>query len=60
MSGSRLRSIAMILIAAVIAVLAYRLARFSEADDAPGGVLIAGVMMLGAVVLVVRALRRKS
>jgi hypothetical protein len=56
----RIRSIAIILIAAAIAVLGYRLARYSEADDTPGGVVIAAVMIIGAMVLGLSTLRRKD
>ena len=60
MTGNRTKTIAIILIAAVIAVLGFWLARYAEADDAPGGVVIAGVMIVGAVVLALSTLRRKK
>jgi hypothetical protein len=59
-TGDRFKTIAIVLVAIVVAFLGFRLAQYSEADDAPGGVVIAGVMMLGAVVLVVKTLRRKQ
>ena len=55
------KTIAMLLIALVIAGSGVALARYAEADDSPGGVVIGWVLVLGAVVLGVRPfLRRES
>jgi hypothetical protein len=51
MTRSRVKTIATVLTAIVIAVLGIGLGRYAEADDAPGGVVIASVMIIGAVVL---------
>jgi hypothetical protein len=56
-----MKTIAMLLIALVIAACGVLLARYAEADDAPGGVVIGWVLVMGAVALGARAfLRRKS
>lgn len=55
------KTIAMLLIALVIAAGGVLLARYAEADDAPGGVVIGWVLVMGAVALGARAfLRTKS
>ena len=53
MQTSPARLIAAIVVAAVGIYGGVRLARFSEADDAPGGVVISFALMLGAVGLAV-------
>jgi hypothetical protein len=56
-----IRTIAMLFTALAIAASGIALARYAEADDAPGGVVIGWVLVMGAVVLGARAfLRRKS
>jgi hypothetical protein len=56
-----IRTIAMLFIALVIAASGVALARYAEADDSPGGVVIGWVLVMGAVALGVRAfLRRES
>jgi hypothetical protein len=56
-----IKTIAMLLIALVIAYGGITLAHYAEADDSPGGVVIGGVVVMGAVALGARALlRRKS
>jgi hypothetical protein len=55
-----MKKIAMLLAAVVIIGAAIALARYSEADDAPGGVVIAGLMIIGAVALGVRGLQHKG
>jgi hypothetical protein len=56
-----MKTIAMLLIALVIAACGVLLARYAEADDAPGGVVIGWVLVMGAVALGARAfLRRES
>jgi hypothetical protein len=45
------RTIAMLLLALVIAYGGVALARYAEADDAPGGVVLGGLMVLGAAAL---------
>ena len=54
------KTIVMILISAAMAYGGVALARFSEADDAPGGVVIAAVIILGAVALAAKALMRSA
>jgi len=54
-----MKRIAMLVAAVVIIGAGIALARYSEADDAPGGVVIAAVMILGAVALGVRGLQHK-
>jgi hypothetical protein len=49
-----MKSIVMLLAAVVILATGVALARYSEADDAPGGVVIAFVLMAGAVALGVK------
>jgi hypothetical protein len=49
------------LVAAVVLIgAAIALGRYSEADDAPGGVLIAAVMIIGAGALGVKGWMQKS
>ena len=56
-----IKTIATLLIALVIAASGVLLARYAEADDAPGGVVIGWVLVMGAVALGARAfLRRES
>jgi hypothetical protein len=56
-----IKTIATVLIALVIAASGVALARYAEADDAPGGVVIGWVLVMGAVALGARAfLRRES
>jgi hypothetical protein len=50
-----IRTIAMLLIALVIAASGVGLARYAEADDSPGGVVIGWVLVLGAVAIGARA-----
>ena len=46
-----MKRVAMLLAAVVIIAAAIALGRYAEADDAPGGVVIAAVMIIGAVAL---------
>jgi hypothetical protein len=56
-----IRTIAMLLVALAIAGSGVALARYAEADDSPGGVVIGWALVLGAVALGARAfLRRES
>ena len=56
-----IKTIAMLLIALVIGYGGVTLARYAEADDAPGGVVIGWVVVMGAVALGAGAfLRRES
>ena len=55
-----MKRIAMLVAAVVIIAAAIALGRYSEADDAPGGVVIAAVMILGAGVLGVKAILQKG
>jgi hypothetical protein len=56
-----MKTIAMLLLALTIAAGGVLLARYAEADDAPGGVVIGWVLVLAAVGLGARAvLRRES
>jgi MYXO-CTERM domain-containing protein len=54
------KTIAMLLIALAIAASGVALARYAEADDAPGGVVIGWVLVTGAVALGARAFRRRE
>ena len=57
----KVKTIATLLLALTIAAGGVLLARYAEADDAPGGVVIGGALVLGAVALGARAvLRRES
>ena len=53
-----LRTTVSVLVAAVGIYLGIRLAMYSEQDDAPGGVLIAGALMIGAVAFSIWFARR--
>jgi hypothetical protein len=55
-----MKRIAMLLAAVVIVFGAILLGQYAEADDAPGGVVIAGVMILGAVALGVKGWQQKG
>jgi hypothetical protein len=55
-----MKTTAMLLIALVMAASGVALARYAEADDAPGGVVIGWVLIAGAVALGVRAFQRRS
>jgi hypothetical protein len=56
-----IKTIALLLIALVIAASGVALVRYAEADDSPGGVVIGWVLVMGAVALGARAfLRRES
>jgi hypothetical protein len=46
--------------ALALAVGGVALARYAEADDAPGGVVIGWVLVIGAVALGVRALQQRK
>lgn len=61
MTRGRLRTGAILLMAALIAVLGVLLGRYAEADDAPGGVVVAAAMIIAAGVLGVSPwLRRRA
>jgi hypothetical protein len=51
MLGSAARLIIAVVIATTGIYLGIRLAIYSEADDAPGGVVLAGLLMLGSLAL---------
>lgn len=55
-----MKTIAMLLMALVIAASGVTLARYAEADDAPGGVVMGWVLIIGAVALGARALLRRE
>ena len=54
------RTIAMLLIALVTAAGGVLLARYAEADDAPGGVVMGWVVVIGAVAIGARAFQRRE
>lgn len=54
-----MKRMVMLLIAIALAAGGVALARYAEADDAPGGVVIGWVLIVGAVALGVKALRRR-
>ena len=49
-----------LVVAIALATLGVFLWRFSEADDAPGGVVISWLIILGALVFAVRAVQRRT
>ena len=49
------RTITMLLIAVAIAVAGVKLARYADADDSPGGMVIGGVIVMAAVALALAA-----
>jgi hypothetical protein len=51
MTRSDLKTTATVLLAVLIAALGVGLGRYAEADDAPGGVVFAALMIIGAAVL---------
>lgn len=53
-----MKTIAMLLVVLTIASGGVLLARYAEADDSPGGVVIGWVLVLGAVAFGVRAVLR--
>jgi len=55
-----MKTIVMLLIALALAVGGVALARYAEADDAPGGVVIGWVLVIGAVALGVKALQQRK
>lgn len=54
------KTIAMLLIALVIAYSGVTLSRYAEADDSPGGVVMGWVLVMGAVALGARTFLRKE
>lgn len=54
------RTIVTLLLSVAIAYAGVALARYAEADDAPGGVVVGGLMVLGAVALGVWEFLRKQ
>ena len=54
-----MKRIGMLLFALIIAAGGVLLARYAEADDAPGGVVIGWVLVAGAVALGARAVVRR-
>ncbi|MGH7468621.1 MAG: hypothetical protein ACRENP_11730 [Longimicrobiales bacterium] len=55
-----IKTIALLLIALVIAASGVALARYAEADDSPGGVVIGWVLVMGAVALGARTFLRRD
>jgi hypothetical protein len=60
LKGDLMKTIVMLLIGLALAVGGVALARYAEADDAPGGVVIGWVLVIGAVALGVRALQQRK
>ena len=61
MQTDMIKTIALLLIALIIAYSGVTLARYAEADDAPGGVVMGWVLVVSAVALGAKAfLRRES
>ena len=54
------KTIVLLLIALVIAASGVALARYAEADDSPGGVVIGWVIVMGAAALGAKAFLRKK
>ena len=46
-----MKKVAMLLLAGILAFLGVALARYAEADDAPGGVVMGWLLILGALVV---------
>ena len=55
-----IKTIIMLLVALVIAASGVALSRYADADDAPGGVVVGWLLVIGAVALGVRAVQRKA
>ena len=55
-----IKTIAMLIIALVVAYGGVTLSRFADADDSPGGMVVGWVIVLVAVVLGARALVRRD
>ncbi|UCG86748.1 MAG: hypothetical protein JSW71_23110 [Gemmatimonadota bacterium] len=55
-----MKTVAMLLVALVIAASGVALARYAEADDSPGGVVIGWVLVVGAVALGAKAFLRRE
>jgi hypothetical protein len=55
-----MKRVVMLLAAVVIIGAAIALGRYSEADDAPGGVVIAAVMIIGGAALGVKGVLHKG
>ena len=55
-----MKTVVMLLIALALAAGGIALARYAEADDAPGGVVIGWVLVIGAVALGVRAFQQRK
>jgi hypothetical protein len=55
-----LKTIATLISALVIAAAGFLLARYAEADDSPGGVIIGWLLVAGAIAVVVKAFLRKD
>jgi hypothetical protein len=53
------KTVGMLFVALVIGVSGILLGRYAEADDAPGGVVIGSVLIMGAVALGANAVLRK-
>jgi hypothetical protein len=51
-----MKKIALLLAAVVLAVLGIALARYAEADDAPGGVVIGWLLVVGAIAVGLKGL----
>ena len=60
MQTSATRLVLALVFVAIGVALGVALIRYSEADDAPGGVVIGLLLILGAVALGVRTARRKT
>jgi hypothetical protein len=58
--GDMIKTIAMVVLAVVIATGGVLLARYAEVDDAPGGVVIGWLIVVAAVVLAVKAFQRRE
>jgi len=55
-----MKKIVMLLTALLVAAGGVALARYAEADDAPGGVVIGWVLVVGAVALGAKVLQRRA
>ena len=55
-----MKTIVMLLIAVALGFGGFKLARYADADDAPGGVVIGWVLVAGALALGVKAVAQRK
>lgn len=55
-----MKTIFMFVCAIALAIAGVILARYAEADDAPGGVVLGGALVVGALAVGVKAVRQRN